>query len=47
LFFFIEITHVVLSTQSVLDVLATRSQAPTLELVELPTKEGKHRENFA
>jgi hypothetical protein len=31
-----------------LDVIAIGSQAPTLELVELPTKkEGKHRENFA
>jgi hypothetical protein len=45
--FIIEITHAVLSTQNVLDVLATRNQAPTLKLVELPTKEGKHRENFA
>jgi hypothetical protein len=39
--------HAILSTQSVLDVIATRSQAPTLELVELPTKEKKHGENFA
>jgi hypothetical protein len=30
-----------------LDVLATGSQAPTLELVELPTKDRKHGENFA